>query len=484
MSGDGGFGPTRRQIGAWVVATLAAAAVIDAVYRLMSAQGVGLFGDSPSYIILAQALTHGTVEVRGTILRDLARHTLAGSFPPGTTYAGVEHFVGPRGVVAPFDPGLPALIAPFVAVLGPVRGAEIGVFSLNSAGLVWLHQRASHLWRLRGGAQAVLALAFALPAVAVSATAVYPDLPAGLLLGMAAVELAAAELARRIGVTSAVVTGATLAVAVWLQPKNLVPVAVLSAAFVAVWIRARGPGRRVATLAGPVAVIAVSAAGMLAYNRVFYGHWLGIPEPTPRLSREAQQLTLGLLFDRDQGLFVQVPWAGAGLVGLVVWGIRRMPATVVATLGAFVGVLALNGTYTSNPYGGGSLAGRFMWTLVPLCLPWLGLVLSRAGAEGRSMWPAAVLAGAAIVWQGAPIVQDDHPWFNPLAVAYRTWPSWWAGLAHLLPQFGRTTRVLGVPGRALPVELAGLVGLGFLTLWWGRADRALRRDSRRRWGTR
>jgi hypothetical protein len=193
---------------------------------------------------------------------------------------------------------------------------------------------------------------------------------------------------------------------------------------------------------------------------------LGFPEPRPRASRKALQLTLGLVFDRAQGLLVQVPWCLVGLVGLVGLGLKRLPVAVAVTVISFCAIWALNGTYVITPYGGAALDGRFSWTLIPISLPWAGLVLQRARSNGRSLVPALAVALAVFLYQGIPMLVDEHHWWNPAAIHYQPYPGWWDGLDDLFPQLATTGHTLGTPGWGLPLELLLGVAVVAATLCW------------------
>jgi hypothetical protein len=431
-------------------------------YTFVRSKGVNITGDEPAYIMEAQALSHGSVHILPTAVRDLANGTFRTTYPPGATTRMVEQFGGPQGVVSPFAPGVGALLLVFVAVFGAVKGAVVGALCINTAGLMWLHQRISRLTGLGPLAQAVLAVAFALPPVLIASNQIYPDLPAGILIAIGLVEVAGAELTGRMSPLTMVMVTVSAGVSPWLQPKNLVAAAVVMAAFAFVaWRQGAVKGPAVV-----VGLVLLSVIAFLLYNHHYYGHWLGLPEPSPKLSRFGAQLTLGLLFDRDMGLFVQVPWTLIGLAGLVFYGWRRLPAAAVATVVTFVAILVLNGTYTSNPYGGLAPAGRFMWTLIPIALPWLALVLARVQDRRRSMlWPLG-LAVVAWIWQAEPVFANRHQYYNPLVIDYPIWPTWWPKLTRLLPQFGRTSSVLGTHAWALLLELVvEAVAVAGLLLW-------------------
>ena len=127
--------------------------------------------------------------------------------------------------------------------------------------------------------------------------------------------------------------------------KNLVPAAVLLVAWVVVALRAR-TARWVAPL---VAAVSVGAWCLLfAYNERYFGALLGQAEPSLRITHTGLGYTLGLLLGRDHGLFVQVPFAVLGVLGLVL-ALRRTPVAVVATAAALVVLVDSTATTSATP---------------------------------------------------------------------------------------------------------------------------------------
>ena len=454
--------PILRPVGI-VVFFVVAMVLQKFLFDFVTSKGVTITGDEPTYVMQAQALSHFSVHILSTITHDLAARVFRGTYPANAALAMVEHYDGPTGVISPFGPGLSALVAVSVALLGPVTGSLAGIIGLNTAGLMWLHQRVSRLLRLGGMAQVVLGVAFAIPAVLLAVNQIYPDLPSGILLAIGLLEIAAIEWRGRASALSLLLITASVAASPWLQPKNLVPAAVILAAFLFVVVKRKFRLVPAALVAG---VSVLSVALYLVYNQHFFGHLLGLPEPLPTFSAAGLQYTLGLLFDRHQGLFVQVPYALVGLAGLIAFGRRRMPVAAVATVLSFLALLGLNGTYTSNPYGGYSLAGRFMWTLIPLSLPWVGLVLARFQERNRSLKAPLIVVVLIWLYQAEPIFAGQHSYYNALQVAHTVWPGWWRGLSGFLPQFGGNAYYFGSPVWSLPLELViEAVLLGVLLFW-------------------
>jgi hypothetical protein len=423
------------------------------VARFIHNKGVNLTGDEPSYIIQAQAFLHLSPNILSTVKADLAAHRLS-SYPVGATVSMVALFTGPHGMISPFEPGLGLLLIPFVAKGRLFLGATIGMLVLNTAGLVYLHRRVSRLATLKRPCQVLLGLVLAAPAVLLAVTQIYPDLPSGVLLACAVVEIVFIE---RTG-TSTRLNSAVVLISVaylpWLQIKNLAPAVITLLAFAIVQFRARGS--RKSTVA--ISVVCLLSWGLLfAYNLRYFGHLFGLPEQGPSLGRSGVEYTLGLLFDRHQGLFVQVPIAVVGLVGL--WMARKtLPISVTATAVSVGSILVLNGTYTANPYGGLSLAGRFMWTAIPVLIAWTAVVLSSWEQARRSIWWPIAVVGGLWAYQGIPILDGSHSYYNAFSQTPpwdpASWPGWWPGINRLLPQFDIPGHPLGAPAVALVIAVA------------------------------
>jgi hypothetical protein len=427
------------------------------VYEFISARGVRITGDEPHYLILARALTHFTPHVTAAYQADFRTHYFYPWPPLATIHTpGLAHiFPGPHGLVSEHGLGVAMILAPFLAVGGKTL-ALCGLFAFEAAGFAYLHWRASSTLSLSTGSRAVFALAMAGPAVWLAATQIYPDLPAGILLAIVVVEVVVVERTGSLRLPAALLTGAAVAFVPWLHIKNLIPAVVVAAALTWVAWRA-GSGSR---LVLPGVIVGVSWALLLAYDVYYFGHLLGYPQPGPTLTRASLAVSVGLLFDRHQGLLVQVPAAVMGLIGL--WRARRStPLAAAATAAVALFVIVLNGTYTSVPYGGGALAGRFQWTVLPLLLIWIPFLLTAVEASPARLWGlGAVVAGLGL-WEAVPILRDSHVYYNA-QYPYPPWdpalyPGWWSRLDSLMGRFYADGRMFGAPWWALPVELVLLV---------------------------
>ena len=433
----------------------------------ISSRGVFLSGDQATYIAQAQTYLHLSPQIQAVIRSDAASHVFLNPLHPVT----IETFPGHHGVIGPFAPGLSLLLLPFVATGRLYQGAAFGIITLTVAGLILIHRRATLLAGLHRRGQVLLAVMLASPAVLVAATQIYPDLLSGVLIAGAVLEIALLEQRGRLTGVGLVVLLVAISFLPWLQVKNFAPAALVAGAVAVALVRARAPRRLLAVIGVPALL---SWLVLLAYNGHYFGHVLGLPEPPVRLTWTGVEYLLGLSFGRDQGLFVQVPFAVLGLVGL--WmARRRLPIAVLATVAALGAILVLNGTYTSNPYGGGALAGRFMWTLIPATVAWSAVVVARWERAGRSLWGPSVLIGGAWLYEAVPILADAHNYFNvfvelhvwdPLAVT-----GWWPGLDRVLPTFDLPGTTFGSPATGLAFELGVLALVAIASVQYARPGR-------------
>jgi hypothetical protein len=446
-------------VGLFVVVVAALAAGEHLLSDWLHGAGVGVVGDQPAYLSQAQAILRGTPHTSAVFQSDLARHYFS-AFPPGTRMspAVFESFNGPRGVVSPFEPGMALLIAPFLAV-GGQTGAFVGFFAAEAAGLVLVHRRASTLCRLGWRAQVFLGVALLGPALAVAATQLYPDLISGIVLAAALVEVARWERdPTAAGRWSVAVAAVGAGVLPWLQVKNAAPAVVVAVAFAIVSWRRRRRWRPIVALA---VTVGVSWALLGSYNVAYFGHLSGYPEPGTGWDHAGAVRTLALLFDRDQGLFVQLPSAMLGVIGA--WAAaRRVPSATLAALFGVGAILVLNGTYTGSPFGGVTPAGRFQWTAMPVCVAFGAFALERWQARGWALLRGAAVLAAVWCYQSRSLVGRAHAgqYFTQLSgwdpAAY---PGWWPGLDHLLPEYVISPELFGRPGLGSLLVLAAAAAL-------------------------
>jgi hypothetical protein len=439
----------------WGVAAVVLTVLEVVVWRFIRSRGAGLSGDEPHYLVLARMLGHGSLHPLTFYKTDVTTHSLYG-WPPGLLARAVvdpaswHAFRGPHGLVTVHGLGVPALIAPFVAVAGRTGGI-IGLVALQAVGWVYLFARATDLAGLRRPARVVTALAMAAPAVWIAATQLYPDFVAGLLIAIAVVEVARIERTGRLDGAGVTALAVSLGLLPWLHIKDLAPAALVLAAMALVAGRSRQWSR--AGIA--VGFVALSWLMLLLYNLYAFGRPLGYPQPSPTPTWAALTHGLGLLFDRHHGLVIQVPTVILALLGL--WVARRVvPVAVTTSVATILILVYLNATYIGVPYGGTALAGRFSWSYIAPLLVWLPFLLVTLEPI-RRLWAVGAAMIVAWVLQAIPILAGHHVYYNTQLPGApwdpSLYPGWWGPVNRLLPELAPKGRVVGTPPYALAVAI-------------------------------
>ena len=423
------------------------------MYAFIKSKGVVETGDEPHYLVTAKALTDFTIHPLKAYAADIRAHRFF-NWPAGTNPLTQQLYRGPHGLVSDHPIGLSILLMPFVT-FGDATVARLGLMALEAVSFIYLFYRVADLASICPRTRVIFGVIIAGPAVWIAATQIYPDFPTGILIACAAVELIAGELGHRSRFWGTAVFTFSVALLPWLHQQNLIA-AVLLLAGEAVVIGRHGEWRRFSVVA---ALCLSSWVLLLAFNLYAYGHVLGLPQPFPSLNAAGITQILGLLFDRHQGLFVQVPTVIIGLLGL--WRCRRSaPVAAIATVLSVASLIYLNGTFIGAPYGGTSLAGRFEWSAIVPLLLWCPFFIK---AIERSRVLISLLAVVVALWllQSIPLIAGDHSYYNQL-IAGIPWdtgvyPGWWGRVDRLLPVVIPRSELLGGPWFALPLELTVLV---------------------------
>jgi hypothetical protein len=358
--------------------------------------------------------------------------------------------------------GLSVLLAlPMLAGTGAAQLTLIAVLAALAVGLVHLTGVLSgnrSPWRV------AIAGLFLAPAVALAATQVYPDLISGFVMAVIVMIMATVELRLELTTSRLVAAALSFVVLPWFDQKNILLTLVLLVAWVILWMHTRGPWSQLRWVVVPTLV---SLAGLVALNLYSIGHLLGLPQPISLVSVNTWTRAVGLLFDRRQGLFTQLPIAVLGVAGL--WTMRRrLPVAVVTSVVVLVATIYGNATQEIS-FGGGSLAGRFQWPTLPLLLGFAGLFLLELWRVRRRATEAVVVGiGALFALQLVPIVRNEHVLYNQIGWDPITYTGWWGGLdpSPVLGYIGGVTLHDLVPPAT---KLTGIAGTIATTDPWGNA---------------
>ena len=317
-------------------------------------------GDEPHYLTMTESLLRdGDLDLANQFREKQYAAFFAGPLEPHASPASP-----PGRVYSIHAPGLSALLLPAYAAFG-YAGAKLFMAALAALTAALTHR----LVREVSGSRPLALLAWGAltfaPPLAFYSVAIYPEVPAALAT---VIFLLASRRDPGLGLTLAVAVAA--AALPWVHPKYL-PLAALG---LALTLARRGPWtRRLASLA----LVALSTALLLFFFARLYGraafdaaYGLGFSSDVS-LGRSPRG-ALGLLFDRQFGLFALAPVFLLALPGL--GGLARvrpgdaMRATLVA-LATFV-----VGASFSMWWGGSCPPARFV---VP-ALPALALLLAFA----------------------------------------------------------------------------------------------------------
>ncbi|HET6964267.1 MAG TPA: hypothetical protein VFH58_05805 [Acidimicrobiales bacterium] len=450
------------------VALAVLVALDSSVYAFIKRHGVRETGDEPHYLVVARAVSHFTVHPLQAYKVDLRTHQLFG-WPTGfrPSNLNLQLYTGPHGPVGDHPIGLSVFLAPFVAA-GGERLARLAVMALACSGLIYFFHRTSRLAGLGARGRFALGAILAGPAMWLAVTQIYPDFLTGVLLACAFTDVVGLEINRRLDRTAVVVSAASVAFVPWLHQQNLGAAVLAAGAFLLLGWRTRRLQPEDPSWIGAVVIASVGVASwllLLVFNLYEYGHAVGLPQPFPTLNGAGATEILGLLFDRHQGLFVQLPTAVIALVGM--WLARRVaPVGLVASVIGAASLIYLNGTFIHAPYGGLTFAGRFQWSsLVPI-LVWCPFAVAAVQRVGKRAWGLAAAALALWVLQALPLIAGHHLYYNQQLLPGTPWdpatyPGWWGPLNRILPVLIPGGPQFGSPWFALPAAVAMLaVGTG------------------------
>src|SRR4051812_12095183 len=441
----------RRAAALWLVFFAVYAGTVD----MRAFDGSSYAGDEPHYLLTAKSIVDdGNLDLTGEY-----RSRAYASFYPRT--------LDPHGLLTegqlnePHGLGFPLLIAPAYAVGGAV-GVEVLLAALAALAMLLAYRLAVRVVPDPWALGATVAVGLSPPLVAWS-TAVYPELPAAAALCGAA--LLALRVTARPTRRSAYGCFALIALLPWLEPKLLVPGAVIALYAFRSLRRARRPVLAITA----VEVVGFSIALYVGLNNALFGG----PTPYSAASGDASGLDaafpigylerayrlVALLIDREYGLLRWAPVLAPAFVGAVVlWRERRsglaraIPGlrgeeTAALLCGAAALAQVFVAVFLSPTMFGFWHPGRYLIPVLPLCVPLVALGLRRAPRVGTLL---ALIGVVASVW----MYVDVRSGGGGLVAGLPNAP--WGPLDRVFPLFQQ--------GSTYPFVLAGALALAAAAL--------------------
>src|SRR5436190_5358652 len=441
----------RRSAALWLVLFAVYAGTIG-----MRASGDAQYaGAEPHYLLTAKSLVDDgdadlTDDYRARGYRDFYPATLR---PDGLLTRG--RLDEPHGV------GFPLLIAPAFAIAG-AKGVEVSLAAVAALAVLLAYRLALRAVPDPWALGATLALGLSPPLLAYS-TAVYPELTAAALLAGAA--LLALRTAAQPTRARAYGCCALVAAVPWLEPKYLIPGAVIALYAFRRVRHARRPVLAVTALE----LIGFSAALYVGISEGLYGGGTpysaaiagdsGVDVAFPEAFLGRAYRTVAILIDREYGILRWAPIVALAAVGaIVIWRERRSGlALAIPGLQAEESAALLSGAaaltqlvvavFLEPTMFGAWFPGRLALPAVLLATPLTALGLRRSPRVGTLL---ALIGVAASIWLYLDVRLGDAG----LAAGLPNAP--WGPLEPVFPLFER--------GSTYPFVLAGALALAAAAL--------------------
>jgi hypothetical protein len=442
----------RRSAALWLVLF----AVYAGTIGMRAAGNTEYAGAEPHYLLTAKSL----VDDGDADLTDDYRARGYRDFYPGT--------LRPEGLLTrgrldePHGVGFPLLIAPAFAIAG-AKGVEVFLAAVAALAVLLAYRLAVRAVPDPWALGATLAVGLSPPLIAYS-TAVYPELAAAALLcGAALLALKTAERPNRV---KAYGSCALVAALPWLEPKYLIPGAVIALYVFRSVRRARRPVLAVTSLE----LIGFSAAlyvgiseglygGGTPYSAAFSGDsGVDVAFPDAYLGRAYR--AVALLIDRDYGVLRWTPVLVLAAVGAVVlWrerrtglaraipGLERTESAALLTGAAAAAQLFVAISLAPTMFGFW-FPGRLVVPAMLLAVPLMALGLRRAPRLGALL---AAIGVAGAVW----LYLDVRIGHGGLASHLPDAP--WGPLVRVFPLFERGSTYPFVLAAAIAAVIGALV---------------------------
>jgi hypothetical protein len=441
----------RRSAALWLVLF----AIYAGTIGMRAAGETQYAGAEPHYLLTAKSL----VEDGDIDLTDDYRSAGYRDFHPGT--------LRPEGLLTrghldePHGAGFPILIAPAFAIAG-AKGVEVFLAAVAALAVLLAYRLALRAVPNPWAFGAALAVGLSPPLLAYS-TAVYPEVAAAALLaGAALLALKAAERPSRVRAYGCC---ALVAAVPWLEPKYLIPGAVIA---VYTFRKVRAARRPVLAVTA-LELIGFSAAFYVGINEGLYGGGTpysaavsggsGLDVAFPQVFLGRAYRAVALLVDREYGLLRWAPVLALAAVGAVVLsrerrsglaraipGLQAEESAALLTGGAALAQL-LVAAFLAPTMFGFWFPGRLAVPAMLLATPLIALGLRRTPRTGTVL---ALIGLVASLWLYLDVRLGDAG----LAANLPDAP--WGPLVHALPLFER--------GSAYPFVLAGALAVAAAAL--------------------
>jgi hypothetical protein len=340
---------------------------------------VGIDGDEPHYLIIAESLLRdGDLQIENNHQRGDYLKFYANPLRPHYQARGRN-----GAIYSLHAPGLPVLVLPAYAAAGH-RGAVLFIGVLAALAALAVFDLASALAGRGAGLVTWAAVCFTVPFLPY-AWSIFPEMPAALVTAWAASWLFSGG-----GATARVWLwrGLALGILPWLHIKFSILAACLIVAFVA-WLRR--DRRAIAALLVPFALSGV--LWLVSYYAIY-----GTFDPSVTFSGEMLAVrniphgVLGLLFDQKFGLLPYSPIYLLAIPGFLLLVRDRSTRASGVALAVTVLVFVASSTRLYIFWGGLSAPARFLVPLLPLAAPMIAV----AAAKTRTVAVRAL----APVWLG------------------------------------------------------------------------------------
>jgi hypothetical protein len=327
----------------------------------------GVTGDEPHYLVISSGIVnHFSLEQTKPYAEEFKWKNI---FPPGLAPqnalpnpSNTHAAFGPNGLFNVHNIGLPIILTiPFL--FGGVLASKLTMIALNSIIFI-IFTRILLRRKLEKKIITFAVLPFAISANFVLASSqIYPDLLAGLIILFLFVRTTdILENRNKFPQRHNFLWFSLLSLLPWLQLKYIAPALLL---FFYQALKMRKNQSKVNKILISASPFIISLLLLATYNEFAFGNLLGpYKSDALQISTTALMVGFGLFLDQNQGMFFQNPLLLTGFFYLVHLIIKKNGSAVLGFL--LISSIILPNSMHPNWYGGGSFAGRFTWSVIPI----------------------------------------------------------------------------------------------------------------------